>query len=51
MGKSQGKLIISLYVDDLLVLRSESNTQPIKMNIEQEFEITDLGLMNYTLKM
>ncbi|WVY92116.1 hypothetical protein V8G54_037630 [Vigna mungo] len=52
MRKSQGKLIIALYVDDLLVFMSESNTlNQFKMSIEQEFEITDLGLMNYILKM
>jgi len=52
MGKSQGKLMISLDVDDLLVFRSESNTlNQFKMNMEQEFEIKDLGLMNYILKM
>ena len=41
-------LLISLYVDDLLV--TGSNTQQVeefKQNMMQVFEMTDLGLMSF----
>jgi hypothetical protein len=45
-------LIISLYVDDLLVTRSNTvQVAEFKLNMMQVFEMTDLGLMNFFLGM
>jgi len=46
------QLIVSLYVDDLLVIGNNSGSlKEFKHNIESEFEMTDLGEMNYFLGM
>ncbi|KAL4362450.1 hypothetical protein GQ457_04G012430 [Hibiscus cannabinus] len=53
--KNQGKndfLIVSLYVDDLLVTGNSSNmVLSFKEEMKKKFEMTDLGLMNYFLGM
>lgn len=53
--KKQGKndlLIISLYVDDLLVTGNNSKMiLTFKEEMKKKFEMTDLGLMNYFLGM
>ena len=45
-------LIISLYVDDLLVTGSNANhIDEFKLEMKKAFEMTDLDLMNYFLSM
>ncbi|XP_071704142.1 uncharacterized protein [Rutidosis leptorrhynchoides] len=49
---SQEVLIISLYVDDLLVIGSNDNlVEEFKKQMKSEFEMSDLGLMHYFLGM
>ncbi|CAJ2645183.1 unnamed protein product [Trifolium pratense] len=51
-SKNEVKLIVSLYVDDLLVIGNESNSlSQFKQAMENEFEMTDLGEMKYFLGM
>jgi len=46
------KLIVSLYVDDLLVTGDDiQEIDKFKMSMLQVFEMTDLGVMNYFLGM
>ncbi|KAL4282375.1 hypothetical protein GQ457_03G013570 [Hibiscus cannabinus] len=50
--KNVDLLVISLYVDDLLVMGS--NDKPVsefKLSMQKEFEMSDLGLMSYFLGM
>ncbi|XP_019095657.1 PREDICTED: uncharacterized protein LOC109130515 [Camelina sativa] len=50
--KEEDVLIVSLYVDDLII--TGNNVQLIntfKENMKSEFEMTDLGLLNYFLGM
>jgi Reverse transcriptase (RNA-dependent DNA polymerase) len=51
MKKSKhGVLIICLYVDDLLFIRSNPNMfREFKQSMFEEFEMTDYGLMGYFL--
>ena len=45
-------LMISLYVDDLLVIGSNAQqVKEFKQKMIQAFEMTDLGLMTYFLEM
>ncbi|KAL4342059.1 hypothetical protein GQ457_08G024400 [Hibiscus cannabinus] len=45
-------LVISLYVDDLLVMGSNDKTVlEFKLSMQKEFEMSDLGLMSYFLGM
>ncbi|GAU33542.1 hypothetical protein TSUD_143350 [Trifolium subterraneum] len=51
-SRNEVKLIVSLYVDDLLVIGNESNSlSQFKQAMENEFEMTDLGEMKYFLGM
>ncbi|RDX62916.1 hypothetical protein CR513_58708, partial [Mucuna pruriens] len=44
--------IVSLYVNDLLIIRNESNClKQFKQDMENEFEITHLDEMKYFLEM
>ena len=46
------EIIVSLYVDDLLVIGSESHSlNQFKRDMEKEFDMSDLGVMNYFLGM
>lgn len=53
--KKTGKvttLIVSLYVDDLLVIRSSDNlVKEFKLHMEKVFEMSNLGEMRYFLGM
>ncbi|KAL4385198.1 hypothetical protein GQ457_15G013980 [Hibiscus cannabinus] len=45
-------LVISLYVDDLLVMGSNGKVvSEFKLCMQKEFEMSDLGLMSYFLRM
>ncbi|KAL4274023.1 hypothetical protein GQ457_13G015630 [Hibiscus cannabinus] len=45
-------LVISLYIDDLLVMRSNNKAvSEFKLSMQKEFEMSDLGLMSYFLVM
>ncbi|KAL4302663.1 hypothetical protein GQ457_10G003570 [Hibiscus cannabinus] len=45
-------LVISLYVDDLLVMGSNDKAvSEFKLSMQKEFEMSDLGLMSYFLGM
>ena len=47
---NHGSLIVSLYVDDLLVIGSdEQELQRFKMKMEKQFEMSNLGEMKYFL--
>ncbi|GKD84395.1 retrovirus-related pol polyprotein from transposon TNT 1-94 [Tanacetum coccineum] len=47
---SKERLIISLYVDDLLVIGSNDHlVKEFKKQIESEFDMSDLGLVSYFL--
>lgn len=47
-GENDTKLIVSLYVDDLLVTGNNQNLiNKLKNEMQKEFEMTDLGLMKY----
>ena len=49
---SQERLIISLYVDDLLVIGSNDDlVAQFKKQMESEFDMSDLGLVSYFLGM
>ena len=46
-----GILIISLYMDDLLVTRNHTSlVEKFKLEMMEVFEITDLGLMTFSLE-
>ena len=50
--KTEVHLIVSLYVDDLLVIGSDScSLKQFKQDMENEFEMNDLGEMKYFLGM
>ena len=42
-------LILLLYVDDLFLTENEKQIMESKKKLEEEFEMKDLGLMNYFL--
>ena len=44
-------LILMLYVDDLFITRGEHLIDACKKDLSLEFEMTDLGLMQYYLGM
>jgi hypothetical protein len=44
-----GTMILSLYVDDLFLTGDEKLISEIKRNLVEEFEMKDLGMMNYLL--
>ena len=44
-------LIFLLYVDDLHITGEETLIAACKRDLDSEFEMTDLGLMNYYLGM
>jgi len=47
---NHGSLIVSLYVDDLLVIGSdEQELQRFKVKMEKQFEMSNLGEMKYFL--
>ncbi|GJS47878.1 retrovirus-related pol polyprotein from transposon RE1 [Tanacetum coccineum] len=49
---SQERLIISLYVDDLLVIGSNDHlVKKFKKQMESEFDMSDMGLVSYFLGM
>lgn len=49
-SRNKVQLILSLYVDDLLVIGNNSNSlKQFKHDMENEFEKTNLGKMNYLL--
>ena len=49
-NKGNNFLIVSLYVDDLLVTRDDARiVEEFKQEMMQAFEMTDLGLMTYFL--
>nr|KYP54959.1 Retrovirus-related Pol polyprotein from transposon TNT 1-94 [Cajanus cajan] len=51
-SNNEVQLIVSLYVDDLLVIGNESNSlNQFKKDMEKEFEVTNLGEMKYVLGM
>ncbi|KAG8492388.1 hypothetical protein CXB51_009733 [Gossypium anomalum] len=51
-NKTEIQLVVSLYVDDLLVTRGdEVDLAEFKIKMKQMFEMTDLGLMTYFLGM
>ena len=46
----EGMIVISLYVDDLLVTgENEKNVEVLKNELEKEFDMSSLGEMNYFL--
>ena len=46
----EGMIVISLYVDDLLVTgENEKNVEILKNELEKEFDMSSLGEMNYFL--
>eukprot|EP00253_Pinus_taeda_P029283 PITA_29283 len=48
----EGKpLIIVLYVDDLILTGDDQLIQPCKEDLAREFEMKDMGLMHYFLRM
>ena len=48
--KDGGVLLICLYVDDLLITRSNpTEIENLKDNLKYEFEMLDLGLLSYFL--
>ncbi|KAL4319314.1 hypothetical protein GQ457_18G017080 [Hibiscus cannabinus] len=50
--KNANLLIISLYIDDLLVMGSNDKAvSEFKLSMQKEFEMSDLGLMSYFLGM
>ena len=51
MFNNEGKIVlITLYVDDLIMTRSEDNLiEEIKQQLSQKFEMKDLGEMHYCL--
>ncbi|KAL4376396.1 hypothetical protein GQ457_02G039420 [Hibiscus cannabinus] len=50
--KNADLLVISLYVDDLLVMGSNDKAvSEFKLSMQKEFEMSDLGLMSYFLGM
>ncbi|KAG8493234.1 hypothetical protein CXB51_010575 [Gossypium anomalum] len=51
-NKTETQLVVSLYVDDLLVTGGdEVDLAEFKIKMQQMFEMTDLGLMTYFLGM
>ena len=44
-------LILLLYVDDLFITGGEHLIEACKKDLASEFEMTDLGLMHYYLRM
>ncbi|KAG8479389.1 hypothetical protein CXB51_029761 [Gossypium anomalum] len=51
-NKTETQLVVSLYVDDLLVTRGDKvDLAEFKTKMKQMFEMTDLGLMTYFLGM
>lgn len=42
-------LILVLYVDDLFLTRSSRLIKDSKRNLEEEFDMKDMGLMHYFL--
>ncbi|KAL1204544.1 Retrovirus-related Pol polyprotein from transposon RE2 [Cardamine amara subsp. amara] len=52
MKKDKDILIVSLYVDDLVITGNSSQLiKKFKEDMKMEFEMTDLGLLNYFLGM
>jgi len=50
--KGEEVLIVSLYVDDLIITGNNTHLiNTFKKNMKDEFEMTDLGLLNYFLGM
>jgi hypothetical protein len=49
-GKGENSVIVGVYVDDLIVTGGNpSEVKLFKNQMMQEFEMTDLGLLNYYL--
>ena len=52
MKKGEDILIVSLYVDDIIITGNNSHLiDKFKTDMKKEFEMTDLGLLNYFLGM
>ncbi|GKV25633.1 hypothetical protein SLEP1_g35036 [Rubroshorea leprosula] len=50
-GNPNSQLLVSHYVDDLLVTRGDAELQKFKASMQNEFEMTNLGVMKYFLGM
>ncbi|GKU88999.1 hypothetical protein SLEP1_g3199 [Rubroshorea leprosula] len=50
-GNLDSQLLVSLYVNDVLVTRGNTKLQKFKASIQNEIEMTDLGEMKYFLGM
>lgn len=49
-SNSKAQLIVSLYVDDLLITRTDDDAvSKFKLQMQNEFDMTDLGPMSYFL--